>query len=429
VLFRSWALSKLDFLLHKDQREIATKAKWEAEQELSFSPNSNWFITIYNTLKRCWIYGWNGFFAPKNPSFVFPASSTIRMPPDNNFSTSFTKILNASQQYVSKNLAVLVKEIKSPYTTARLDEISESLQLVNLQSHPDKEIELRRAVHNLYHQIIYEKTTNYILADWLKANQYLFTNNRVRLIELLLEKNRNTDDELLFSVIDDEAATTNLIRREFQCAAPQLKKIEPKIVPPPAPIPQAKTPPPVVEAQSEKKEEVPAAAFTKEEEIVQESIKEGQFTPKNEVRTPSPLPFVQEDTSHSSTFDSQAIPIDNDVHLTSESTLSTPQEGAAEYDLEKQVEKTIEEIEQALGSSLTTAKDYAAQLASSTWSKLSTVRAYIPDTHAANIQASKVASNAWTTFSKAKTFFNPETLEYITSNNSQQSDENNLELN
>ncbi|MFA6304102.1 MAG: hypothetical protein WC627_13355, partial [Legionella sp.] len=43
----SWALSKLDFLLHKDQREIATKAKWEAEQELSFSPNSNWFITIY----------------------------------------------------------------------------------------------------------------------------------------------------------------------------------------------------------------------------------------------------------------------------------------------------------------------------------------------------------------------------------------------
>lgn len=235
-------LNRLDPINDKALVDIAKRAQWEAEQELSFKPANGFFSRIYNLIKRCWIYGWTGFFVPNMPLYVCPAFSEA--PSENSIDADYTEIiLPQNKRMETQSLLLLVKKIQSPYSIAALDEIVEALQLFALEQQTDQEIEIRRAVHDLFHQILYENNTNPILKPWVETKQHYFIANRCRLLECLLEKNMITEDELLFSSIDDESPILFQLKSEFRTPLPPVNKIEP--VPPPAPPIQAPVPAPV----------------------------------------------------------------------------------------------------------------------------------------------------------------------------------------
>lgn len=69
---------KLNPNKHKEIISIATQALTEAKIELSFGENTGFIAQLISRLKRCWYYGWTGFFSPNPPTFVAAIDSPIK---------------------------------------------------------------------------------------------------------------------------------------------------------------------------------------------------------------------------------------------------------------------------------------------------------------------------------------------------------------
>lgn len=46
----------------------------EAKLELSFTKEQGFFSSVIKWIKRCWAYGWSGFFKPNQPEYITPES-------------------------------------------------------------------------------------------------------------------------------------------------------------------------------------------------------------------------------------------------------------------------------------------------------------------------------------------------------------------
>ena len=73
-----WALKKMG----EDHLEASSiqKALQEARLELELSQNTGFFSQLFGHFKRCYTYGWSGFFSPNLPTYVALASEELLNP-------------------------------------------------------------------------------------------------------------------------------------------------------------------------------------------------------------------------------------------------------------------------------------------------------------------------------------------------------------
>lgn len=251
IQLSDWALNKLNVTEHKVLSEMASQAKLEAEQELTFKPSNDFFSMIFNRLKRCWLYGWTGFFKPNDPQFVLSADNSEVIPD----TSEQVQIIPPPNNYrAAKNLNQLINAIQSPYAVSSLDEVIETVKLFCLQANPADEIEIRTSIHQIWQNLYSENENNTELTPWLQTNLNVFLNNRFRLLELLMAKNLRQEEDLLVSDLDKNFPHLQQILSELSVSLPDMK---------PEPVeeePRKSVPPSVqpTEPPSQPKKEAPA---------------------------------------------------------------------------------------------------------------------------------------------------------------------------
>ncbi|MDI1353014.1 MAG: hypothetical protein PSV35_09680, partial [bacterium] len=178
------ALKKLNTNRHKDIIAIATRAKSEAELELSFDKDKGFFSRLFRRLKRCWICGWTGFFSPNLPIYVLPASSPPIIKKEKAHLTPSPAVVATTQ----KELVILLKEAQTNFTPSKLKELGHALKEFTLRTNPKNEESICLKVHHLL-QLLGEKCKNHpSLKTWLTEHEAIFSANALRLMQFFLIK-------------------------------------------------------------------------------------------------------------------------------------------------------------------------------------------------------------------------------------------------
>ncbi|STY30836.1 Dot/Icm secretion system substrate [Legionella wadsworthii] len=221
------ALKNLHPETHYEIIEMAQKALSEAQCELNLSKEQGIFSSIIRWFKRCWIYGWSGFFKPNLPEYVVPNSIT----PLKNEKDSMLDgtIIYTEIQEQEENLPELLNEIKLPTTQEHFEQIIRALTIYSLSPLPKEEFMTRKKIHDLYHEALNKKEENEDLYVWLKDNQTPFINNQFHLLELMFkEKSRNEIDAFLAQVNED-SDHLQYVSEELEYLLPELiMRLEPK---------------------------------------------------------------------------------------------------------------------------------------------------------------------------------------------------------
>ncbi|MCW8409524.1 hypothetical protein OQJ13_11145 [Legionella sp. PATHC035] len=215
------ALKNLNAEKNQETIQIAQKALSEAQLELNFSNEYGLISDFINWIKRCWIYGWTGFFKPNSPNFVAPTSYYLE---ENNSSSSLSRTKNAeSPQESETTLLNLLNKIALPLTQEKFEEIIKALERFSLQTMPKSELITRQKLHQLYHYVMKHREENEPLYHWLKDNQNPFVVNQFRLVALMLkEKSRGEIDSLLAQVNEDSD--------QLQYISDELDELMPELV-------------------------------------------------------------------------------------------------------------------------------------------------------------------------------------------------------
>ncbi|HFS6879962.1 TPA: lpg0365 family Dot/Icm T4SS effector [Legionella pneumophila] len=213
------ALKKLNPNKHKEIISIATQALTEAKIELSFGENTGFIAQLISRLKRCWYYGWTGFFSPNPPTFVAAIDSPIKQ------SEKKTSPLLQQRKYfttkLETNLSIILDDIKSGYTQQKLNELIEALSMFSLQSNPKNELKIRQKLHRLFHFLLLESKNDLTLDAWLIKNQQLLIANRFRLLEMQLMKGARNEVESLLKEFDEDSTHFSPITKEFTHSLPE----------------------------------------------------------------------------------------------------------------------------------------------------------------------------------------------------------------
>lgn len=207
-------------------QDMLKQAKKEAEFEQSNSQETGFFWSIINRLKRCWQYGWTGFFKPNKPLYV---SAAAKQTGSVQAQEPCAVVKEDKITSLENNLNDLLLRLKSPYSIQELNELVGLLQAFSLEKNPENEIALRTAVHQHYHLIAFEaKQQPLVLGQWLNTNQEIFIQNRFRLLETLLACDRQSPEDLLFSDLDDKTPLLAQIKSELSLPLPKEKKQVPE---------------------------------------------------------------------------------------------------------------------------------------------------------------------------------------------------------
>lgn len=215
------ALKKLNPNKHKEIVSIATKALVEAKLELSFSEGSGFIAQLIRRLKRCWHYGWTGFFSPNPPTFVVPMDNPVK-PVENKEEPNLQQRKYFTNYKPETTLEIMLKDLKSGYTQQKLNELIEALSVFSMQKNPKHELKIRMELHHLFHQLLLESKNDLILDSWLAKNQQFLIKNRFRLFEMLLIKDSRAEMESFLKEIDEDSTHFTSIRNEFTNALPEL---------------------------------------------------------------------------------------------------------------------------------------------------------------------------------------------------------------
>ncbi|CAM2858791.1 Dot/Icm secretion system substrate [Legionella steigerwaltii] len=220
------ALKNLNSEKNQEIIQIAQKALSEAQLELNFSNEYGFFSDFIKWIKRCWIYGWTGFFKPNAPNYVAPESVDLE---ENNASPSSKRAKSSiSAQELETDLLALLNVITLPLTQDKFEEIIKALDSYSLQTMPKNELITRQKLHRLYHYAMTHKEENEIIYHWLKDNQNPFIVNQFRLLELMLrEKSRDEIDSLLTQFNEDSD--------QLQYVSDELDSLLPELVVTPTP--------------------------------------------------------------------------------------------------------------------------------------------------------------------------------------------------
>lgn len=214
--FCKFALKNLNPKEHSEIIQITQKALTEAQFELNFSKKKGAVFKFFNRLKRCWMYGWSGFFKPNSPEHVISESSFKKRK-----QPIFQKI-NKSPTFQTEeiDLPTLLDAIEPPLTIEKFDMLIKALNLYSIQSMPKEELSTRQKLQELYHQVVTKKENN-PLSRWLKENQSPFVMNQFRLLELLLKEKGPKEVDLFLSQIHEDSDHLLHVFEEFNCTMPE----------------------------------------------------------------------------------------------------------------------------------------------------------------------------------------------------------------
>ncbi|MDR3441536.1 MAG: hypothetical protein P4L65_00825 [Legionella sp.] len=209
-------LKKLNAEENQDLIKIIQKAQYEANTELGFSKEQGIFSGFIKHIKRCWIYGWTGFFTPNLPLYVLPESVPPR--PHNLKNNSFTALEISKSD--AKMLPALLQTIELPLTQEQFDTLEKAHALYSLKDPVQlkEEFKTRLQLHNLYLTI----TPDNELYPMLIATQGPFVLNHFRLLELALKTGSAEHITSLVKQIDDNHKLKR-IADELNGIAPQQK--------------------------------------------------------------------------------------------------------------------------------------------------------------------------------------------------------------
>ncbi|KGP62802.1 type IV secretion protein Dot [Legionella norrlandica] len=213
------ALKKLNPNKHQDIINIATKTREEAKLELSFSNTEGFFAQWIKRLKRCWYYGWTGFFLPKPPTFVVAFDSLEKEDVNEEPLLQQRKYLTANKPEI--NLSALLKTIKSDHNQQKLNELIEALNVFSLQTNPPNEFKIRTKLHHLFHELLLESQNDPILDSWLIKNQQFLIANRFRLLEMQLINGCPIGVESLLKEFNEDSSHFHSISDEFNDILPE----------------------------------------------------------------------------------------------------------------------------------------------------------------------------------------------------------------
>ncbi|CEG58136.1 hypothetical protein [Legionella fallonii] len=221
----TWALQKLDTREHQEIIDIATKAKTEAERELSFSQETGFFARVFMRLRRCWYYGWTGFFVPNPPTYVALASSEPIAPEEEPLFNS-PPMLSILSYKPELNITSLLKELTLPMTQESLEQLAEAINNYSLKPKTRNELEIRQKLHLLLLKFHEHSAEDKALHSWLEQNQTLVIANLSRLLELTLIKDQHAELQDLLKQIKEIAPSLQQITEELIC--PPLEQKEEK---------------------------------------------------------------------------------------------------------------------------------------------------------------------------------------------------------
>lgn len=218
----SWALSEPSLANNQQLIQIAQQAQAEAELELTFCEQQGLFANLIKYLKRCWIYGWTGFFSPLKPLYVCPESN----PPKHatpHTSASIIKLLTPKE----KDLHTLLNEMQSSnrLTQEHFINLIAMLNQYSLKDLIADEFAMRIRIHKLFNSVIQHHDQYYSLYTWLKCNQGPFMDNHFRLIELSFQEYSRSETDSLIQQITDGPDKLMRIAHECNCDYPQQNEM------------------------------------------------------------------------------------------------------------------------------------------------------------------------------------------------------------
>ncbi|QLZ70256.1 hypothetical protein FOLKNPGA_03061 [Legionella sp. PC1000] len=214
------ALKNLNSEKNQEIILIAQKALSEAQHELRFSKVQGFFSGLIKWIKRCWTYGWTGFFKPNSPDYVVPESLGLReknKSPSKNWEKK-----SISHQESEKDLPDLLNEIRLPLAQEQFEDIIKALDSYSLQIMPKEELSTRQKLHRLYHYVMNRKEDNEGLYRWLKDNQNPFIMNQFRLLELMLKERPRNDVDSLLAQVKEDSDHLHYVSNELDCLLPEL---------------------------------------------------------------------------------------------------------------------------------------------------------------------------------------------------------------
>ncbi|MGL5743307.1 MAG: hypothetical protein ACRCXC_12645 [Legionella sp.] len=208
---------------HPEITQVAQHALSEAQLELNFTRDQGFFSGLFKHIKRCWTYGWTGFFKPNLPTYVVSESlntEAASRKPREKIKKSIS--IHESEKDLPALLNDIADETDTLCTQEQFENIIKALALYSLEMKPKEELATRQKLHNLYHYVLNDKGKNASLYRWLKDNQNPFIINQFRLVELILKEKSHDDMGLLFAQINEDSDQLQYIADEFNCTMPEL---------------------------------------------------------------------------------------------------------------------------------------------------------------------------------------------------------------
>ncbi|TAL63876.1 MAG: hypothetical protein EPN84_04395 [Legionella sp.] len=207
------ALAKANTEQDADMIAIAQTALQEAECELSVL-EGGFFTQFFGRFKRCWYYGWNGFFEPNPPVYVTSVHDDPRQ--------STTNYLPSQRP-----LATLLAEIPEEFDLQAYQEIIRGLETYTYEINTD-ELAIRKRLHELYLKWLFPQANNGQIENYLKGNTNIFLTNLMRLIELHIGNGELAHAKVLLlnKLVAPDFADD--LRRELESDGPTLKPISPE---------------------------------------------------------------------------------------------------------------------------------------------------------------------------------------------------------
>ncbi|WP_058533040.1 hypothetical protein [Legionella saoudiensis] len=213
-----WALNEAT-IADEQACKAVRQALAEAEFELKLCDEEGLFSGLVKYLKRCWFYGWSGFFIPKNPVYVSPGAIM-----SDAASREYHAVPEEPVLPMEKDIQALLKEMEPPgvLTQDLFEALARALKHYAFSGSPQDEFETRMRVQALFNYVVHHNENQLRLYAWLKCNQGPFMENHFRLLALSLQLRPLSETEILIKQINDGPAKLMRAAAEFNSPLPQL---------------------------------------------------------------------------------------------------------------------------------------------------------------------------------------------------------------
>ena len=195
--------------LNSDKKltSLIQQAKTEANWELKLQNKS------FQRLRRCFHYGWTGFFVPNPPKYAF-SSGVISTKKDVTTAPLDQTKLNELLEKTTKNSAL--KELNELYTL---------INYFEKEPKTTEELTIRKKTDDLFTKLWQKQYSEPSLQNWLQTNQEAFLCNRHQLIARYCEANQREKLKSLLETAKQGPGEFDKIEQELFCKE-ELKLIE-----------------------------------------------------------------------------------------------------------------------------------------------------------------------------------------------------------